>query len=148
MLYNLFIQNYCPSFKCFISLFFFAFSMISSIFPSCHSSIFSAIYVYQCFLFLYYIKLFFFLWIAFLNYKIHTFIYLISYMGFELYHLCIFIKFVHTHICTICYTTVCTYYLELCFLTEFFIMMLDSFLSLLYRRISIIPSNVYYVIHA
>ena len=60
MLYNLFIQNYCPSFKCFISLFFFAFSMISSIFPSCHSSIFSAIYVYQCFLFLYYIKLFFF----------------------------------------------------------------------------------------
>lgn len=57
---NLFIQNYCPSFKCFISLFFFAFSMISSIFSSCHSSIFSAIYVYQCFLFLYYIKLFVF----------------------------------------------------------------------------------------
>lgn len=66
--------------------------------------------------------------------------------GFELYCLCIFIKLVHTLICTLCYTALCTYYLELCFLTEFFIMVLDSFLSLLYRKISIIPNNVYYVI--
>lgn len=145
---NLFIQNYCPSFKCFISPLFLCIQYDYLNFSSMPQLHFSAIYVSQCFLFLYCIKIVYFFWITLLNYKNYTFIYLFSYMGFELYHPCIFIKFVCTLICAICFTTICTYYLELCFLMEFFIMILDSFLSLLYRWISIIPNNVYFLIHA
>lgn len=98
------------------------------------------------------LPLLFFFWISFLNYKNHTFhpIVCLFYMDFEFFFYClyIFIKFVHSIICDVCYTAICTYYLELCFLTEFFILMLDSFLSLLYRRISIIPNNVYYLLYA
>lgn len=109
----------------YFTLFFFAFSMI--IFKFSSTPQLNSFQLFMCpnVSYFYYIKLFVIYELLSSTKKLFTFIYLTSYMVLN-FIVSVFSLSYTYFICTSS-TALCTYYLELCFLTEFFIMVLDSF---------------------